>query len=339
MTELGRLERVDLRQAWVSESGDFTPWLARPENIGLLGEAIGMDLEIEGTEADVGPFRADIICKDIATDQRVLIENQLERTDHSHLGQVITYAAGLDALAVVWVAAKFTEEHRAALDWLNEVTNETTRFFGLEIELWRIGNSTPAPKFNVVSAPNDWSKVSRGPGGVGGAGELGETKRSQLDFWSAFAESLRGRVNFAIPSPRPCHYMRFSAGRSGFSLIAVAARWDQDAYAFSGVLRVELTIRRANAQHVFTILAAEKDKIEAEIGEKLSWDNVPEKDRYRIYVRKQADLDDRNAWPQQHEWLKKNLEAFQRVLGPRIKALNLDAVGAEVQQAVDDPLG
>src|SRR5205823_7927290 len=120
--DLGRLQKVDLREAWTSECSDFTPWLAQEANLQLLGETIGIELELESQEKGVGPFRADILCKDTATDNWVLIENQLERTDHTHLGQLITYAAGLNAVTIVWIADRFTEEHRAALDWLNEHT-------------------------------------------------------------------------------------------------------------------------------------------------------------------------------------------------------------------------
>ncbi len=156
--ELSRLERVDLRKAWVSEPADFTPWLAREENLAFLGEALGMSLVLEATEKSVGPFAADILCREPQTEQWVLIENQLEQTDHTHLGQIITYAAGLNAVTVIWVAATFVEEHRAALDWLNEVTAEGTNFFGVDVELWRIGDSAVAPKFNIASKPNAWSK-------------------------------------------------------------------------------------------------------------------------------------------------------------------------------------
>ena len=156
--ELGRLIKVPLRDFWEGEASDFTPWLADEENISLLGETIVVELEVEAQERNVGPFRADILCKDTVTDSWVLIENQLERTNHTHLGQLLTYAAGLDAVTVVWIAERFTDEHRAALDWLNEITAEGFSFFGLEIELWRIGDSPMAPKFNVVSHPNDWTE-------------------------------------------------------------------------------------------------------------------------------------------------------------------------------------
>ena len=150
--ELGRMEKVDLRSHWQREDTHFTPWLAREENLALLSEAIGIgELEVEATEAPVGDFRVDILCRNLEDDTRVVIENQLEATNHSHLGQLITYAAGLDAVTLVWVVERFKEEHRAALDWLNRFTGEEIHLFGLEIELWRIGDSLAAPKFNLVA--------------------------------------------------------------------------------------------------------------------------------------------------------------------------------------------
>ncbi len=143
--QLGKLEKVDLRDTWPNEATNFTPWLAKQENLKLLGDNIGMDLEWIETEAHVGPFRADILCKDTSNDAFVLIENQLEPTDHIHLGQLMTYAAGLDTVHIIWVAKTFNDEHRAALDWLNRITMEGFHFFGVEIELWKIGESLPAP--------------------------------------------------------------------------------------------------------------------------------------------------------------------------------------------------
>ncbi len=143
IVELGALARVGLRQVWGVEHRSFTPWLAA--HLDLLGEAIDIPLSLKGQETDIGTFRADILAKDTATGQAVLIENQLERTDHTHLGQLITYAAGVRAGVVVWIADTFTDEHRAALDWLNESTPDSIKFFGVEIELWRIGESQIAP--------------------------------------------------------------------------------------------------------------------------------------------------------------------------------------------------
>ena len=130
MTDLGRLEKVELRSVWGTEDQDFTPWLAQEENLNVLADTIGVDLELEAQEKSVGTFRADILCKDTGTGDWVLIENQLERTDHTHMGQLMTYAAGLQAVTIVWVSLRFTDEHRAALDWLNDITDERFRFFG-----------------------------------------------------------------------------------------------------------------------------------------------------------------------------------------------------------------
>ncbi|MDF1733853.1 MAG: hypothetical protein P1U37_01120, partial [Minwuia sp.] len=152
---IGRLESVPLRNAWETEAMNFTPWLAQEDHLGILSDVLGLELELEAQEKAVGPFRADLLCKNVGSDEWVLIENQLERTDHTHLGQLLTYASGLEAVTIIWIAARFTEEHRSTLDWLNRITDESFRFFGIEIELWRIGNSPVAPKFNVVSKPNN----------------------------------------------------------------------------------------------------------------------------------------------------------------------------------------
>lgn len=157
--EIGQMIRVDLRDAWANEALDFTPWLA--ENIHILGNAIGLTLEVQAQEQMVGNFRADIVALDVVSGSSVLIENQIEKTDHSHLGQLITYASGLRTPAIVWIAREFTQEHRAALDWLNEISYNaggSAQFFGLEIELWRIETSGLACKLNVVASPNAWKR-------------------------------------------------------------------------------------------------------------------------------------------------------------------------------------
>ena len=133
--ELGNIEQIDVREIWEKEDADFTPWLAQEENIRRLSLALGIDLVVEAEEKEVGPFRADILCKDEATEEWVLIENQLERTDHKHLGQLLTYATGLDAVSIVWIAKEFSEEHRATLDWLNKITDDNHNFFGVKIEV------------------------------------------------------------------------------------------------------------------------------------------------------------------------------------------------------------
>ena len=136
--DLSKIEQVDVREIWDKEDTDFTPWLAKEENIERLGLALGIDLIVVAEEEEVGPFRADILCKDEATEDFVLIENQLEKTDHKHLGQLLTYATGLDAVTIVWIAKEFNDEHRATLDWLNKITDEKHNFFGVKIEILKI---------------------------------------------------------------------------------------------------------------------------------------------------------------------------------------------------------
>jgi hypothetical protein len=160
--QLARIQRVSARDVFSHESLDFTPWLAEEENLQLLSDALAIPLCLEAVEQPVGMFRADLLCKNQQTGQWVLIENQLERTDHAHLGQILTYASGLKAFTTVWIAGQFTDEHRAALDWLNEITVQGVQFIGVEIEFWKIGQSDIAPKFHVVSSPNQWTQeVSR----------------------------------------------------------------------------------------------------------------------------------------------------------------------------------
>ena len=153
---LAKIERVDLREAWPNEAQHFTPWLAA--NIGELSEALGMDLELQEIEASVGGYSLDVLATDSNRTRPVIIENQLETTDHDHLGKLLTYAAGYDASVVVWLTREFRDEHRQALDWLNQHTDEDTEFFGVVVELWRIGDSLPAPHFKLVAAPNEWRK-------------------------------------------------------------------------------------------------------------------------------------------------------------------------------------
>ena len=154
--ELGTIEKVNIREVWPTEDDHFTPWLGA--NLDKLGAELGLDLELAETEATVGTFRLDVRARDVGSQGEVVIENQFGQTDHSHLGQLLTYASGFDAQAIVWIAERFRDEHREALDFLNHRTGEDTRFFGVEIELWRIGDSLPAVNFNLVSTPNEWRK-------------------------------------------------------------------------------------------------------------------------------------------------------------------------------------
>jgi hypothetical protein len=313
MAKLERLIKVPLREFWEGEASDFTPWLADEENIGLLGETIRVELEVEAQERNVGPFRADILCKDTATDDWVLIENQLERTDHTHLGQLLTYAAGLEAVTVVWIAECFTDEHRAALDWLNEITGEGFSFFGLEIELWRIGNSPMAPKFNVVSHPNNWTKtVSRIS-----QTELTPAKQLYLEYWTGLRNLLEQRNGVIKPiKPWPRNWLGFGIGRSKFRLDASASVRDK-------WICVSLTLRGPDAKPHFHLLEGDRTDIEEEIGAELEWDEKEgRKQNYIRFFLYDTDPEDHGDWNRQHRWLCDQLETFYKVFSQRVKELN-----------------
>jgi hypothetical protein len=325
MTEiLGRLEKIDLRNVWASESASFTPWLALEENIALLSDALGI-------EREVGPFRADILCKDTASDAWVLIENQLERTDHTHLGQLLTYAAGLEAVTIVWIARNFTEEHRATLDWLNEITDDRFNFFGLEIEVWRIGNSTPAPKFNIVSQPNDWAReVSRGVTTL--SQELTPKRQRQLDYWTTFrAYLLESGSSLKARTPKPKRSMAFALGRARLYMMAVASLYDSTADSWdSNELRTEVVIDTDDAKAHYALLAARKEELERGIGEPLVWHNPSDARQCRIYLRREADLENRAEWPVQHAWLKEKLETLHSVFGPIVRQLDANPADGDL---------
>lgn len=323
--QLGRLEKVSVRDIWQTEAQHFTPWLARPNNLAVLGEALSMELEIEAQERNVGPFRADILCKDTLDGSWVLIENQLERTDHIHLGQLMTYAAGLHAVTIVWIATQFTEEHRAALDWLNEITDDTFRFFGLEVELWRIGDSPAAPKFNIVSKPNEWSRSVGQAARRIEADALTETQALQLDYWAGLQDAIGNHPVLRSQKPSPQHWTVFAIGRSGFHLGAILNSRE-------GRIGVELYLGDDNAKAYFHLLVRDREKIEDELGFSPEWMELPHRRACRIIrFRDGFDLANRAQWPDGHRWMIETLEAFNRAFRDRIRML--DAADYQPDQA------
>lgn len=316
--QLGTLKRVKLRDIWPSESTDFTPWLACPENLSRLGEVIGLELELEAQEKDVGPFRADILCKDTATGIWVLIENQLESTDHTHLGQLLTYAAGLKAVTIVWLAANFTEQHRATLDWLNTISDDEFQFFGLEVELWRIGDSLAAPKFNMISKPNDWTRsVSQAAQRI--RENLTKTTSMQLQYWTEFAVFLRNSSSSIKPQkPSPQNWMYFSIGRTGFLLNASLITTDNR-------IGVSLDLIDNNAKSYFGLLNQMKDEIEKELGFSLDWMELPDKKASRLIAYMEGvDPLDQELWLKYQKWMADRLDRMNRVFRPIISSLDAE---------------
>jgi hypothetical protein len=310
---LSKLERVSLRQAWKHEASDFTPWLAQDENLDALAEALGIsELELVATEHWVGDFKLDILCTD--GDEQVVIENQLEETDHKHLGQILAYAAGVDARKVIWVAESFRPEHIAALQYLNVNTTDDLSFFAVQIELWRIGDSPLAPKFEVVAKPNNWARAGREQARA--ASSASPTKQLQLKFWTALVDRLAREAPQIRPSkPGPYHWLNTSIGRSGFGLNITANTRDER-------LGVELYLSGTEAKRHFANLLAQKDTIEAALGFELDWRELPNKTASRMVCwYNDATLEDESCWDDYQAWIAERLVTMERVLRPVVKGL------------------
>ena len=305
--KLGKLVKVDLRAYWKYEAHDFTPWLSEKENIDLLGEAIGLELEVEGQESRVGAFRADLVCRDNVGGYLVIVENQFGKTDHDHLGKLLTYAAGKGAATLVWVTEEFKEEHRATIDWLNDNTSEGIHFFGVQIELWKIGDSRPAPKFHVVSKPNDWTKIIRHREG------MSETETLRLKFWTGFRDVMeRNKGNVKPTSPQKSHWMSFSIGRSGFHLNALVGIQKSQ-------IAVQLIMNGQLAEAHYRLLLQQKDEVEREIGQPLEWRELPDNKQKQVNLRlEDCDVENEQRWGDFHTWLYEYLEKFHAAFHKRI---------------------
>jgi hypothetical protein len=316
---LGRLERLtDLRSIWPDEARDFTPWLAKPENLAILSEHLGLGpegLELEAVERFVGPYKADILCRDTTTGKWVLIENQLEKTDHSHLGQLLVYAAGLDCKTIVWISRAVTPEHKLAVEWLNGLTSTDTAFHALEIELWRIGNSPIAPSFNSIVRPSEAARQAESAKSVLEQGILTPAKQELLDYWRGFEALLaerRSAVRAVAPSAQS--WLVHSIGRTGVSL---NSSWNRR----QNWVRAEVYLTGPKAGAGFQALLLQRADIEAELGATLTWYDTSASDR-RIYIDKVfPNVVDRQSWLAQHLWLVDQLEALHRVFHDRVRAL------------------
>lgn len=181
--QLGKMKKIkDLRSVWKNEPKNFSKWLSEEENLNLLGNEIGVDMTLDQLESRVGDFSVDILATEVDTNKKIIIENQLEDTNHDHLGKIITYASGKNAEIIIWIVKRAREEHRKAIEWLNDNIDSKISFFLVEIELWQIDNSPLAPHFNVIERPNDWAK------NVKNLESLSETKQLQYKFWQAFCD-------------------------------------------------------------------------------------------------------------------------------------------------------
>jgi len=313
-TDLGNLKKVNIRKKWPDEASDFTPWLAREENMEKLSLALGLELQVENIEVSVGPYSADILAKDVGSDRYVVIENQLRKTNHDHLGKLITYGSVLDASANVWITSEFTEEHKKALDWLNDHTSDEISFYGVILELWQIDDSKPAVRFNVISKPAD---IIRQTAITKASENLSETKKLQLEFWTKFREKLSKRKEIpSVQSARPQYWFDVSLGRSGIHL-------SNTANTFDNKIGVRVYIGNKVANVALPQLLQMREEIEAEIGEKLEWDPNPENLDKTIGLKRDADLTKRENWEEYLDWLTDMTIKFRKAFSKRVESLDL----------------
>ncbi len=302
---LSRLTTVAVRSIWKHEAHDFTLWLL--ENADVLGDALGMDLELTEAERRVGGFALDLIGTDLATNTVVIVENQLEQTDHSHLGQLLTYAGGTDPSTIVWCAPSFREEHRAALDWLNEHTDEETRFFGVEIAAVRIDESRPAPLFRVVAKPNDWTKQLHTERA---AVSLSPKSLAYQGFWSELLTRIR--------SEHPAWTKSTAASTQSWITLPYGTSniWYGMAFTIAGP-RVELYFGASDAAvnlAEFERFLEYRELLDVEFGESIKYDALPGKKACRIHVdRLHGDVLDVDSRADYIDWFISTMAKFRPI--------------------------
>jgi hypothetical protein len=281
MTKFGALKRVELRNIWQYEARDFTPWLA--DHIHELGESLGLELELTQREANVGDFSLDLLAKDLGTGNTVIIENQLSKTDHDHLGKLLTYASGFDASTIIWIAEAIRDEHRQALEWLNQRTDSETQFFGVVIEILQIDDSRPAFNFKPIVFPNEWQKTQRKRSET----TLSPRAEAYREYFQKLIDELRETYKFTgARVGQPQNWYSFASGYSGLAYGVV--------FAQGGRARVEFYIDLGDFdknKFLFDKFAEDKEQIEREYGEPLEWERLDEKRASRIAIYRPGAID------------------------------------------------
>ena len=316
MVELSKLKAVDLREVWKHEASDFTPWLA--DNIDELGDVLGLELEVKTSEAEVGSFSLDILAHDLASDRPVVIENQLDGTNHDHLGKLLTYAAGYDAHILVWIVREFRPEHRAAIDWLNRRTGEDTAFFGVAVEAWRIEDSPPAARFNVVALPNDWEKQGARESSSSGNDSLSDKRRRYRDFWQSLVDELRENHSFTRSKKgQPQSWMHFGSGSSGLPLSVSFQRSD--------VAVVSLHLDRSEKdenERIYDAISERKSAIETELEESLVWNRMDHAKACDIGIQRAGTInEDDQTLEEIRQWMVERLLSFKKVFTPHLEEI------------------
>lgn len=305
--KFGKIKKLNLRDIWPHERKDFSPWLS--DNIDALGEALGMELELQSTEAPVGDFSLDLLAKDLGTGSTVIIENQLTQTDHDHLGKLLTYAAGYNASTVVWVADLIRDEHKQALEWLNQRTDEETQFFGVVVEVIKIDDSKPAYSFNPIVSPSEWRK-SKKREISGTVTPRGEAYRN---YFQSLIDELREKYQFTNAKiGQPQSWYVFSSGVSNIPFAAC--------FGPVGKARTELYIDVGDGEKnkaLFDWLYEQRDEIQSKVGQELEWERLDDKRASRIAVyRKGSIQSDEEELMDIKAWHIENLLQFKKVFTP-----------------------
>jgi hypothetical protein len=305
--ELGILKTFTPRKMWEHEERNFTPWLV--ENIDELSKAVGIELEVEKTEVAAGTYSADILAKDTETGKFVVIENQLEKINHDHLGKAITYASVLDASTIIWVASDFTEEHKRALDWLNDQTNDEISFYGVQLELWQIDESKLALRFNLISKPN--LAVREAVRSIT-MDELSDTKKFQYNFWIKFRDKLSETKKIpSLHTPRPQYWFNVAIGKVGIYISNTCNTEDQ-------TICIKIYILRKIADVMFPYLESRKGEIEEYLGESLSWNPNPDKRDKIILLSRPTDFSSLESTDEAIDWLAEKTVNFREVFSKMI---------------------
>ena len=306
--KLGKLKKIELREAWKHEANEFTKWLAQEENLRLLGDEIGFDIKLIQTEANVGSFNVDILAEEENTGHKIIIENQLEVTDHDHLGKLITYASGYDAKIIVWAVKDVREEHRQAIDWLNEHTDEDIEFYLIQIELWQIGDSPFAPKFEIISKPNDWTKTVRNSVDTV---NLTDTKIKQLEFWNQLKDyAKRNYPKIRLQKSSPQHWTNISIGSSGAHVSLTINSRDN-------LFGTEIYV--PDDKELYKQLDENKEEIVKELNEKFEWMELLGKKASRIKISMAGNFEQADKWEEYFEWMLQETEKFQKVFPKYLK--------------------
>ena len=285
--KLGKLQEVDIRKLWSHEQYDFSEWLSKSENLELLNEAIGLTLSEVEKEVYVGAYRCDLVGTDETTGDKVIIENQLEMSNHDHLGKIITYASGLDAKVVVWIVKEAREEHRSAIEWLNNNTPEKLSFFLIEIHAYQIGDSLCAPKFEVVEKPNGFIKNAKTQSS--GSGDYNKSQGERIEFWTRFNEILveRGKP-FNVRKATTDHWYDIAIGTSDAHVSLTLVNKE-------GYVGIELYI--SDNKDLFDKLYTQKEEIENKLGLVPDWQRLDGKKASRVLYRMSGlDFDDHSNY-------------------------------------------